>query len=65
MICPECHKRVRKTHFMCVCAARAGRAGTGAAKARSREQAQEAGRLGGLAKAKNHAKSVQGSASQK
>lgn len=42
MICPCCGKRVPRSHFACESGAKGGKAGTGAAKARTSEQARAA-----------------------
>lgn len=42
MICPCCNKRVPRSHFACESGSRGGKAGKGAAKARTSEQARAA-----------------------
>lgn len=42
MICPVCKKRVPRSHFACESGSRGGKAGTGASKARTSEQARAA-----------------------
>ena len=55
MRCPYCERQIADAVVLREAGAIQGRKGTGAAKARDPEKMREAGRLGGLAKARNRA----------